>query len=147
MIDADLDDEFLSADVRVKELAIPQLIKVQGSTAFFETPSATGRGVYIQKIKFMDLKSYLSNKHLRPRQAVQYAIHEGDLHLTCNCPAFKFWGFQYIATKGEFAFGRKELRKPKIRNPKLRGSVCKHLYRILLRWASYKRDLTANILY
>lgn len=48
-------------------------------------------------------------------------------YIVSNCPAFLYWGFKYKAWK--YGYGlEKELRRPTIRNPQLRGYVCKHLY-------------------
>jgi hypothetical protein len=41
-----------------------------------------------------------------------------------NC----YWGYKYLDTKMKIAFpGREEKRYPKVRNPRLRGIICKHL--------------------
>jgi len=58
-----------------------------------------------------------------------------------NCPSFIYWGYEYINTQlGSDNIevpdyeGKKggEKRYPKVRNPKLRGVICKHLTAVLL---------------
>jgi hypothetical protein len=42
-----------------------------------------------------------------------------------------YGGFSYIASEGGFKVGAAQTRFPKTKNPGLRGSVCKHLVRVL----------------
>jgi dihydrodipicolinate synthase/N-acetylneuraminate lyase len=53
-----------------------------------------------------------------------------DILVHCSCPSFLYHGYAYIATKLGFAIKR-EGRPPRIRNPGLRGTVCKHLVVVL----------------
>ena len=39
----------------------------------------------------------------------------------CTCPAFKFWGFEYILTKQNSVFGIGEFRPPVEKNPHMKG--------------------------
>jgi len=48
-----------------------------------------------------------------------------------NCPAYLYWGYKYIASQLDYIKDSPESRTPKIRNPKLEGSVCKHLAAVL----------------
>ena len=63
----------------------------------------------------------------------------------CTCPAWLYWGYQYIGTKKDYAI-EKETRAPVKRNPNLKGSVCKHLDNclLILPWLATKisSDLT-----
>jgi len=47
-----------------------------------------------------------------------------------NCPAFKYWGYQYITTQLGAAV-TPEHRPPNVRNPQRKGDVCKHLALVL----------------
>jgi hypothetical protein len=64
-----------------------------------------------------------------PLQAAAWLCREGRLMVSCECEAFTFWGFRYIATLGGFVLGRRETGFPKIRQPTLSGCLCKHLLR------------------
>jgi hypothetical protein len=44
-----------------------------------------------------------------------------------DCPAFLYWGQKYITTQRQTAYKDKEDRRPRIRNPKEYGHLCKHL--------------------
>ena len=94
----------------------------------FVSPSGTHAGVYwTQKVQLMDLPSLIKQykDQKTPRYIVNRAI-QGNIKLYCNDPSFLYWGFKYIAWNKKYGI-YKEGRFPKIRNPKLKGSVCKHL--------------------
>jgi hypothetical protein len=57
-------------------------------------------------------------------------IAQGRLKFDCDCGRHTFW-YRYMATVGEYAYGRDETGFPKIRNPKLRGVACKHVLRVM----------------
>ncbi len=112
----------------------------------FVTPSGTTPG------KFWTSQIFLSNldklvkkyKDVRtPREITNLAI-AGDLQCNCNCPAFLFWGFKYKAWVKGYGF-QSEQRFPKIRNPKLQGSVCKHLEQVLATLPFYLSDITRDL--
>ncbi len=48
----------------------------------------------------------------------------------CDCGRHTFW-YRYIATIGNFNFGRAEDGFPKIRNPTMYGVGCKHVLRVM----------------
>lgn len=54
----------------------------------------------------------------------------GKLKFDCDCGRHRYW-FRFIATIGNFNFGRPEDGFPKIRNPNLRGIACKHVIRVM----------------
>lgn len=103
-------------------------------TVFFETESGTypGTGLYWrQTIKLVDFKEALTGRGKNDLNKIRDAI-KGDIKVMCDCPAFKWWGWQYIATQKGYKYGRPQTIYPTIRNPKLTGSVCKHLENVLL---------------
>ena len=60
----------------------------------------------------------------------------------CDCPMFKYGGYQYIVTSLKAAIeGQEELRYPKIRNPHLVGALCKHLCRVLTTMQYTTKDI------
>jgi hypothetical protein len=67
-------------------------------------------------------------------------LQSGDLLVHCNDPSWKYWGWQYIGTKKGYAM-RSEKRYPKIRNPRLTGTVCKHLLQVLQVLPFYSNDI------
>jgi len=97
----------------------------------FRTDSRTFPGDdYLQKIILMDLNAMLRDKKsdLTFKDKVMYAINSGDLLVGCQCPAFLYWGYAYITTQLGIVHPEfKEPRTPKVRNPQMRGIICKHL--------------------
>ncbi|KKN96883.1 hypothetical protein LCGC14_0165270 [marine sediment metagenome] len=93
----------------------------------FTTPSETGQGRYRwnQTIVLQDLPEALESEGLTLPQKVNLAV-SGDLKVHCDCPAFQYWGYNYVLTQLDTSGGN-EKRFPGIRNPRLRGTICKHL--------------------
>jgi hypothetical protein len=56
-------------------------------------------------------------------------VLEGRISIECDCGRHQYW-FRYIATIGGFAIHPLEHSYPKIRNPKLTGSCCKHVLKV-----------------
>lgn len=63
-----------------------------------------------------------------------------DMKVTCNCPAFLYWGSAYIMDlydSGEESLPRylhpgiPEMRYPQIRDPMLQRGLCKHLISVI----------------
>ena len=103
----------------------------------FMCPSGTTPGKFwIQQVSLVHLdvirKRYPNKKF---RDVVALAVKK-DVKLFCNDPSFLYWGYKYIAWTQGFGL-REETRRPDIRNPKLRGSVCKHLDAVLREMPKY----------
>lgn len=94
----------------------------------FNTPSVSRSGTYQTKIKIKELDRRVT---IGMSEAQIYdMILNSDLDVYCSCPAFKYWGYKYLSTVDGYGLNV-EGRYPAIRNPKLRGYVCKHLYAVL----------------
>lgn len=100
-------------------------------TIVFKVRSATTPGLqYINKIQMLEYPEIAGEEDLSVRDKVRLAI-AGDLRIRCSCPAFKYWGYEYITTELGIHKGQDQTIYPHIRNPRLEGVVCKHLYRSL----------------
>jgi len=111
--------------IRVRYLGI----FVNGTIRFY-TPSGTTSGrIWSQRVKLMSFAENRKSRPGKPLEVVRKSV-AGDLKLFCNCPAFLYWGYKYIAWKRDYGL-RQELRMPSIRNPRLQGSICKHLEEVL----------------
>lgn len=53
------------------------------------------------------------------------------IRVFCSCEAWMYWGFQYKSERREYGAFRLGVKYPKVRNPYLRGFVCKHVYSVL----------------
>jgi len=54
----------------------------------------------------------------------------GKIKFDCDCKRHTFW-YRYIASIGNFNYGRAEDGFPKVRNPKLFGIGCKHVLKVM----------------
>lgn len=107
---------------------------VAGNFLTYETKPSSREGQrWTVKVALQDLRKELDKVRAGKatfKMAVRRAL-KGDLKVMCNCPAMLYWGYAYIASKGKYKVGRSQDRYPKVRNPKLQGSSCKHVYRVL----------------
>lgn len=94
---------------------------------FFVPNHLNGWNTYVQ---FDDWYDQVNDQNITPPEAARLLLWGGNLKLHCQCPAFKFWGSQYILTQLDSAVVP-EVRFPHMRNPSLKGVVCKHLNRTL----------------
>lgn len=104
----------------------------ENNVIHFITPSHTKPGVtYEQKVKLLDLEELINTQSgiRKPIEIVRMAI-EGDIEVNCTDPSWLYWGWKYMGTKDKYAL-EPEPRYPKVRNPNLKGSVCKHLDNVL----------------
>lgn len=114
----------------------------------FRTTSGTIKGKWwYQDIFFEDLPEVAAIMAEDPKFTARDGLllaMKGNVKVHCNDPSWLYWGWKYIGTKKKYAL-RKETRYPKIRNPKLTGSVCKHLlsvFRVIpFSWSKIVRDL------
>lgn len=97
---------------------------------YYRTTSATVKpgGFWYQSIKIKGLEDAFYAA--QSKQELIDFMRNAELEVHCDCPAYKYWGYQYIATKLGFAI-QSEDRYPNTRNPNLNGTVCKHLYNVL----------------
>jgi len=67
------------------------------------------------------------------RKLAKEFMDKVDIQLYCSCGAFQYWGPAYLLSLGKYdaKFTRKEIRPPRVRNPRQLGMVCKHLDRLL----------------
>jgi hypothetical protein len=83
-------------------------------------------------ILFKDFFSIARDKDIPFADAINYAIDSGDVHVGCNCPAFKMWGYSYLSKELGYDYGfMGDNREPKRNNTGLNGTICKHLNRSL----------------
>ena len=113
---------------------------------FFKIHSGTKESVwYDAHLRFKNvretLKKYVGDRRLwvkdksrvDRRKLAKKMLYSLDMELSCSCPAQLYYGGDYILSLAKYnaKYGDKELRQPRIRNPKQYGMVCKHLQNLL----------------
>jgi hypothetical protein len=81
-------------------------------------------------IRFEEWNDQVLDPNITAVEAARLLFWGANIKVHCGCPAFLFWGSQYILTQQDAAIVP-EIRFPHIRNPNLKGIVCKHLNRTL----------------
>jgi len=118
------------ADGKTKERAETlrsQLVGLSGNILTFKTHG------WVQRVQLVRLPKWLNRFREGKKKlvdVVSWSIHS-DVKVACSCPSMLYGGFAYIASEGGFKVGRDQTRFPKVRNPGLNGSVCKHLVKVL----------------
>lgn len=105
------------------------LIKYQGvdkqGLIHFTCGSYSRKGknhnIIIKLLDFEEAKK-ISNKN---KDIMNLAVY-GDIAVYCSCESFLYHGFKYMAWTRGYGLSR-EVRFPKVKNPYLQGTVCKHL--------------------
>ena len=109
-----------------------------------EVDSSTGSGSYIVRIKLDEYPDIADEKDLSTREKVRLSL-AGDMKLHCTCPAFKWWGYEYITTQLDSNSHSIQNIYPAIRNPSLEGVLCKHCYKAFnmfgSSWARIAKDI------
>lgn len=79
-------------------------------------------------VQFLEYDEVLADGS-SPLEAARRMV-AGKLKFDCDCGRHRYW-FRFIASIGNFNYGRPEDGFPKIRNPNLRGIACKHVIRVM----------------
>lgn len=102
----------------------------QDYTVHFDVRSSSGSGHYDVAIQMVEYADIANDEDLTVQEKVRLAL-QGDLKVYCSCPAYRYWGFEYINSQLGSNAGDDQKRFPHIRNPKLEGILCKHAYRAM----------------
>ena len=126
--------KFLKVQVRARALmgTGTDLIAIyyKNQELVFKTRSGTDRRlVWTQTIHLNDvtIENLLACKSFFE---IENLIKNSNLKIYCDCPAWLYWGYKYIAWKKGYGLV-KEFHRPIVRNPHQQGALCKHLYLVL----------------
>ena len=108
---------------------------------FFVPNKYNGWNTYIQFVEWME---QVNDASLTANEAARLLLWGANIRVHCPCPAYKFYGSQYILTQLDAAI-IPEKRYPHIRNPNLKGIVCKHLNRCLKTLPFHLGDMASAI--
>jgi hypothetical protein len=115
-----------------EEQGEPEIMRAYANTVELRTRSehyTKNRLWYRQWVLLKDFKVIARDKDISLEDAVEYSIENGDVNVRCSCPSFLYHGFSYMGDQLGYLYGLpREKRFPKIRNPTLQNSSCKHLH-------------------
>lgn len=77
---------------------------------------------------------------------IETFLFNSRTRVKCGCPAFKYWGFEYILTRMNSVYGEGERRYPIERNPNKEGVFCKHLWVVTDSLYNKREKFVQNIL-
>lgn len=141
------DLEFLRTGERADELEGPRLRRISRGTMYFDVKSSCYRKngkIYSVMIRFDEWETIGTDPDLSWIEKARLLFWVGNIRVHCTCPAFLYWGFQYILTVLDSAIFP-EHRRPVIRNPMERGVACKHATRVLRSLPFYTGDIAAAL--
>jgi hypothetical protein len=98
-----------------------------GTMRFFVPNKYNGWQTYI---RFNEWQEVLDDREYNANESARLLLWGANLRVHCGCPAYLFWGYNYILTQKDAAIIPED-RYPNIRNPNLKGIACKHLVRTL----------------
>lgn len=123
------DKTFLKCQKRAMGIGVEiQSVDFQNMEVHFKTKSQSVQGKYYETIfKLGDLKSddFISGKN------VAELLRSAKIKVYSNNPAFLYWGVAYWSWKGGWGL-YPERRFPKVRNPRHKMYVGKHVYACLM---------------
>lgn len=103
-------------------------------TLYFKALDFKGTGrKHLCRIVLQDYPDYLVKfSNLKPEEIIRKALIEGQVKVHCTCEDFLYKGFAYMGHAKGYGIVP-EKRFPSIRNPQLKGSVCKHCSAVMNR--------------
>jgi hypothetical protein len=132
-----------------KEIRMSVPASIRGDTIHFITNSGPDSDVsrHHVHVQFLDFATQVAAS---PNDAkkIGKAIASGKLKFNCDCGRHTYW-YRYVATVGNWNYGRNEDGFPKIRNPRLVGVACKHALRtmhVILKDAAVQQKIAGQVL-
>lgn len=120
----------VSARVKTQNLSVTYLGVDNKGTIHFKCTSGTTPGKFwYQQIKLLDLPDLVRDKKgYKDKEIMNLAVF-GNLAVYCNDLSFKYYGWQYLSWVRGYGI-HKDIRYPRVKNPYLKGALCKHLYAV-----------------
>lgn len=114
-----------------------------GCIEFVTNSQYTPNKKYQQKIKLNDVKDIKALKDFKKSEITRLLL-DGDLSVYCSCEDFLYKGYKYMAWNMGYGLD-KENRFPKIKNPNLEGTICKHLIAVLSVMSFNNNKITTDL--
>lgn len=119
---------------RARDLHITNLKVLKDGIISFKVTSGTNpRNLpYTITIQFNDWNKIFGNTKLNMTLTNKLkTVLKGTIIIDCTCKSFRYDGYAYMLTQKDAKYGQQVDIIPKKKNPKLEGSVCKHLRKVL----------------
>lgn len=84
---------------------------------------------HVVNMEFLAYDSVVLQPVKERSSTIKNRLSNGKVRIDCDCGRFRFW-YRYIATLGNYVYGRRETGFPKEKNPDLTGIACKHILRV-----------------
>jgi hypothetical protein len=151
--------DFFSNPVKVKGVISKggvRLSSIQKDIWTFSVHSGTEEGLqYDVVVRWKDIEKDVQKlvsdrrnwtkdkKRADLRKVAAKLFKDGNVELSCECPAQTYYGGDYLLTQKHAKYGEPEDRSPDIRNPKKYGQYCKHV-QVLMRTLPFYKTTIAN---
>lgn len=119
-------DDFLDINKRSRKVRRIQPLEIVGNILKIRVGSATESGKwYVVAVRVLD------KWDRRSAESFRSALMKGRIAVRCSDPSYKYWGYHFFLTVNDATVYRREWRYPIVRNPNLKGTVCKHIRAVL----------------
>ena len=118
---------------RSRQIRLVNLLSIEKNTLKFNVGSVTSNTRSYEVL--IRIENWEKEK-LQGKKNIQQIISQANISLNCQCGRYQYW-YRYLASSGGFSIIT-ETGYPKIRNPRLKGSCCKHLLRCIYDLAKHR---------
>ena len=127
----------ISARAKSQSLSVSYKGISKEGVIHFQCSSGTVSGkFYNQYIKLLDLPFLLKDrKDYKDKEIINLAVFV-DIAVYCDDTSFKYYGWQYMSYLNGYGLKR-EVRYPSMKNPYLKGALCKHLVAVFNAFPMY----------
>jgi hypothetical protein len=119
-------------------------VETRGNIMKFYVPSPTKINKWNFYIQFVEWDAQVRDMTLTPAEAARLLYWGSNIRVWCGCPSFLFWGYQYTLSQLDASIVP-ETRFPRIRNPQLKGILCKHGRKCIKTLGFYLGDMAKAI--
>ena len=119
-------------------------VETRQSIMKFMVPSPSGINKWNFYVQFVEWPAQVRDTSITAPEAARLLYWSGNIRVHCGCPSFLFYGYEYILTQMDAAMVP-EVRFPHIRNPELKGVLCKHGRRVIKVLGFHLPDMASAI--
>lgn len=131
---------FLDVAQRSREVGQGRIVAISQSDNIVQFSLDGLTDTYIEYIRIIALDNVATINYTLDQ--LTQMILNSNLEIACTCPAYLYWGFQYVDAVRNYGLWIASI-SPDIRNPNLKAGGCKHLHRILSDWEQYAGEIAS----